>query len=390
MIMSLSESYLFVERDEQLREVCARLAQAEWLTVDTEFLREKTYYPQLCLVQIASASEVACIDPLKVTSLDPLIALFANPNILKIFHAARQDMEMFWHSHRMLPAPLFDTQVAAPLLGYSEQMGYATLVKERLGIDIDKSETRTDWSRRPLTNSQLDYAAADVRHLADLFPKMRDELNQRGRLEWLAEDFAVLTDPATYENPPEHAWKRLRGLQKFRGPALACAQALAAWREQRAQQENRPRKWVLDDDALMTLARIKASSVDDLRRIRGLQAPVVDRYGEQLIALLEAARQREPEPLPDYERPTTLTEDQEAAVDVLLGVLRQLAARQDLNPTSIASRKDLQDLVRGERAHSPLLRGWRRGIAGEELLDVLEGRCRLQIKPTGLVVEPLS
>ncbi len=197
-MMSLSESYLFVERAEQLHEVCARLAQSEWLTVDTEFLREKTYYPQLCLVQIASANEVACIDPLRVTDLDPLIALFSNPNILKIFHAARQDMEMFWHSQRMLPAPLFDTQVAAPLLGYSEQMGYATLVKERLGIDIDKSETRTDWSRRPLTTSQLDYAAADVRHLAELFPKMRDELNQRGRLEWLAEDFAVLTDPATY------------------------------------------------------------------------------------------------------------------------------------------------------------------------------------------------
>lgn len=385
--MNHSEPYLCVERDEQLRALCERLAQAEWLTVDTEFLREKTYYPQLCLVQIASASEVACIDPQKVTSLDPLIALFAAPNILKVFHAARQDMELFWHGHRMLPAPLFDTQVAAPLLGYAEQLGYASLVKERLGIDIDKSETRTDWSRRPLTQSQLDYAAADVRHLAELFPKLRDELLQRGRLDWLADDFAVLTDPATYENHPEQAWRRLRGLQKFRGPALACAQALAAWREQRAQQENRPRKWVLDDDALMTLARIKAQSVADLKRVRGLSPQVIDRYGEQLIALLEAARQRTPEPLPDYERPEALSEDQEAAVEVLTGVLRQIAATQDLNPASIASRKDLQELVRGERAHSPLLRGWRRGIAGEKLLDVLEGRCRLHLQPSGLVVE---
>ncbi len=388
--MSLSETYLFVERDEQLRELCARLAQAEWLTVDTEFLREKTYYPQLCLVQIASASEVACIDPQKVSSLDPLVALFANPAILKIFHAARQDMELFWNSHRMLPAPLFDTQVAAPLLGYSEQMGYAALVKERLGIDIDKSETRTDWSRRPLTASQLDYAAADVRHLAALYPKLRDELIEHGRLDWLNDDFAVLTDPATYENPPEQAWRRIRGLHKFRGAALSCAQALAAWRETRAQQENRPRKWVLDDDALMTLARIKADKLDDLRRVRGLQAPVVDRYGAELLALLGEARKREPVPLPDFERPATLTEDQEAGVDVLVGVLRQLAATQRLNPASIASRKDLQELVRGERAHSPLLRGWRRGVAGEKLLDVLEGRCSLQIKADGLVVRPLA
>lgn len=385
--MSLADPYLFVERDDQLSALCARLARAEWLTVDTEFLREKTYYPQLCLIQVASPTEVACIDPQKVGNLDPLVALFAEPGILKIFHAARQDMELFWHSHRMLPAPVFDTQVAAPLLGYAEQMGYAVLVKERLGIDIDKSETRTDWSRRPLTQSQLDYAAADVRHLAELFPKLRDELAQRGRLDWLAEDFAALTDPAAYENHPEQAWRRLRGLHKFRGPALSCAQALAAWREQRAQQENRPRKWVLDDDALMTLARIKADSLDDLKRVRGLPPPVVDRYGEQLLKLLEAARQRTPEALPEFERPETLTEDQEAAVDVLSGVLRQLAAAQQLNPISIASRKDLQNLVRGARDDSPLLHGWRRGIAGERLVDVLEGRCRLQLTPGGLQVE---
>lgn len=385
--MSLADSYLFVERDDQLAALCARLAGAEWLTVDTEFLREKTYYPQLCLIQIASATETACIDPQKISSLDPLIALFADPRILKIFHAARQDMELFWNNHRMLPAPVFDTQIAAPLLGYPEQMGYAALVKERLGIDIDKSETRTDWSRRPLTQSQLDYAAADVRHLAALFPALRDELVARGRLDWLNEDFAALSAPAAYENHPEQAWRRLRGLHKFRGPALSCAQALAAWREQRAQQENRPRKWVLDDDALLTLARIKLHSVDDLKRVRGLPPGVIDRYGAQLVALLDAARERAPEPLPDFERLETLSEDQEAAVDVLTGVLRQLAATQALNPASIASRKDLQNLVRGARDDSPLLHGWRRGIAGEKLLDVLEGRCRLCIAAGELRVE---
>lgn len=385
--MSLSDSYQFVERDDQLEALCARLAQAEWLTLDTEFLREKTYYPQLCLVQIASSTEVACIDPQKVSSLDPLLALFKDSRILKVFHAARQDLELFWQGYGVLPIPLFDTQVAAPLLGYPEQTGYATLVKDRLGIEIDKSETRTDWSRRPLTTSQLDYAAGDVRHLAELFPRMRDELTERGRLAWLTEDFAVLTDPATYENPPEHAWRRLRGLQKFRGAALSCAQALAAWREERAQQDDRPRKWVLSDDALFTLARIKLESVADLSRVRGLPPALADRYGEQLVSLLNEARQRAPEPLPEGERPEALNEDQEAGVDVLMGVLRRLAFAQSLNPSSIASRKDLQELMRGERANSPLLRGWRRGIAGERLLDVLEGRSRLQVMPTGLMVE---
>lgn len=385
--MSLSDPYLFVERDEQLQALCTRLSQSEWLTLDTEFLREKTYYPQLCLIQVASANEVACIDPQKITRLDPLLALLKDSRILKVFHAARQDLELFWQGYSVLPAPLFDTQIAAPLLGYPEQVGYATLVKERLGIEIDKSETRTDWSRRPLTASQLEYAAGDVRHLAELFPTLRAELVERGRLDWLAEDFAGLTDPATYENHPEQAWRRLRGLQKFRGPALSCAQALAAWREERAQQENRPRKWVLSDDALFTLARIKLQTVADLARVRGLPPPVIERYGEQLVALLDAARQRTPEPLPEGERPQPLTEDQEAAVDVLLGVLRKLAYAQDLNPVSIASRKDLQQLLRGERAHSPLLRGWRKGIAGEKLLDVLEGRCRVHITEGGLTLE---
>lgn len=385
--MSLSDSYLFVERDDQLQALCARLAQAEWLTLDTEFLREKTYYPQLCLIQVASSTEVACIDPQKVSTLDPLLQLFKDPHILKIFHAARQDLELFWQGYGVLPVPLFDTQVAAPLLGYPEQTGYATLVKDRLGIDIDKSETRTDWSRRPLTTSQLDYAAGDVRHLAELFPRMRNELIERGRLNWLADDFAVLADPATYENPPEHAWRRLRGLQKFRGPALSCAQALAAWREERAQQEDRPRKWVLSDDALFTLARIKLDSVADLARVRGLPPPLADRHGEQLVELLTAARLSAPTPLPEGERPEPLNEDQEAGVDVLMGVLRKLAAAQSLNPSSIASRKDVQELVRGARAHSPLLRGWRRGIAGEKLLEVLEGRSVLRVASSGLVVE---
>ncbi len=385
--MSLNDPFQYVERDDQLQALCSRLAQAEWLAMDTEFLREKTYYPQLCLIQVASPTEVACIDPLPLQSFAPFVDLCTNPAILKIFHAARQDLELFWQRFGMLPSPLFDTQIAAPLLGYPEQVGYATLVKERLGIEIDKSETRTDWSRRPLTASQLDYAAGDARHLAELFPAFRDELRQHGRLEWLEDDFAVLTDSATYENPPAQAWRRLRGIQKLRGPALACAQALAAWRETRAQQEDRPRKWVLADDVLLTLARLRIQSVADLRRVRGLQPPAIDRYGEALVALLEQARQRTPEPLPDNDRPLALNEDQEAAVDVLQGVLRQLAARQSLNPAAVASRKDLQDLVRGERAHSPLLRGWRRGLVGEQLLNVLEGRCGLRIGPAGLEVE---
>lgn len=384
--MSLSDPYQLVERDDQLTALCQRLAQAHWLTVDTEFLREKTYYPQLCLIQIASADEVAVIDPLKVNKLEPFVALLANPAITKVFHAARQDLELFWQRFKQLPTPVFDTQVAAPLLGYPDQMGYAALVKTRLGFDIDKSETRTDWSRRPLTASQLEYAADDARHLAELYPVLRDELHKHGRLDWLADDFATLIDPATYENHPEQAWRRLRGLHKFRGAALSCAQALAAWRETRAQADDRPRKWILADDVLLTLARIKANSVDDLRRVRGLPPPLIERNGEQLIALLKSARERPPEPLPDGERPAALNEDQEAAVDVLMGVLRKLAAAQSLNPSVIGSRKDIQDLVRGERAQSPLLRGWRKGIAGEQLLDVLEGRRGLRIEATRLVV----
>lgn len=386
----LADPYLLVERDEQLQTLCQSLAAADWLAIDTEFLREKTYYPQLCLIQVASAQQVACIDPLQVQSLAPFIALLSAPGITKVLHAARQDLELFWQKFQQLPAPIFDTQLAAPLLGYPEQMGYAALVKARLGVEIDKSETRTDWSQRPLSPAQLAYAAADVRYLAQLYPDLHAQLQARGRLQWLQDDFAGLLAPETYENPPEQAWRRLRGLHKLRGPALASAQALAAWRERRAQQEDRPRKWVLADDVLLTLARMKLGSVADLKRVRGVQAGFIERYGEELLALLATARTRAPEPLAEGERPSALTEDQEAAVDVLQGVLRQIAASAELNPSVIAGRKALQDLVRGERAASPLLQGWRRSLVGERLVAVLEGRLQLRLSAAGLLVEDPS
>ncbi|HKJ09429.1 MAG TPA: ribonuclease D, partial [Gammaproteobacteria bacterium] len=211
---------LQVDTPEALAELCRRLDGCDWLALDTEFHREKTYYPQFCLLQLATPELVAWVDPLTVPDLGPLLELLNGEQIVKVFHAARQDLEIFYHLTGRVPAPVFDTQVAAPLLGHPDQAGYGALVSAVLGVNLSKGHARADWTRRPLPAKQLEYALDDVRYLARLYPQLRDELQQRGRLQWLAEDFAALVDPAQYENPPASAWRRIRGTDRLRAAQL--------------------------------------------------------------------------------------------------------------------------------------------------------------------------
>ena len=368
-----------------LAELCAALGRPEWIALDTEFLRERTYYPRLCLIQVAVPGLVACIDPLAIDDLGCLLDLLYDPAVTKVVHAAYQDMEIFYHLRGEVPAPLFDTQVAAPLLGHNEQIGYANLVRERLGVELGKAHTRTDWCRRPLSPGELRYAADDVRYLAQLYPPMRQALAERGRLEWLEADFAALADPATYRQDPADAWRRQRGAAKLKGPVLSVYQALCAWREAEAQRLDKPRKWLMSDDVLMSLARLKADSVKDLARVRGLQKSQLERYGETWLALMCEARGRRPQPLERGERPAPLGPAQEALVDLLMGVVKLIAAENELHPGVLASRKDLEKLVRGERSH-PLMKGWRLNMAGERLLEVLEGRAAVRVENGHLVM----
>lgn len=377
--MRASPNLLFIDTPEDLGALCERLQGAEWLALDTEFLRESTYYPKLCLVQIATPDLTACIDPLALPDLAPLLERLYDPTVTKVMHAARQDLEIFYHLRGALPRPIFDSQLAAPLLGHPEQAGYATLVETMLGVPLRKIHTRADWSHRPLSPAQLQYAADDVRYLAQLYPLLRAKLEDLGRLAWLDEDFNTLTDPAQYHRPPELAWQRVKGAQHLRGRRLAALQALAAWRERTARATDQPRGWLLRDDNLLDLAKMQPGDLTALQRIRGLNAQVVRKHGQALLETLAAARDREPQPLPEVQRAARLTPQQDAVVALLAATTRMIGERHDLHPAVIAGRKELERLVLGDQSVN-VLHGWRRKLAGDTLLAVLRGEQGLRIR----------
>ena len=377
----------YVDSFESLQQTCAELATCDWIAVDTEFLREKTYYPKLCLVQIATPEVVACIDPLAIDDLTPLFELLYNDRITKVMHAARQDMEIFYHLRGTLPAPVFDTQIAALLLGYADQIGYGNLVKEVLGISLDKLHTRADWSLRPLSAEQIRYAADDVVYLVQVYQQMIGKLTTRGRLDWLTEDFENLTRAELYSNPPAEAWLRVRAANRLKGPALAVLQALAGWREQLAQDRDRPRGWLLRDDILIEIARHLPKSPAALGKIRGLPERTLQKHGTQLLALVAEAREQVPQPLPKTGTRLRLGPSQEALVDVMMAVVRLSGAENELNPAVLATRKQLEQLVTGD-TDIDALHGWRRQLVGERLQSLLDGRLTVAVVDGRPMIKP--
>lgn len=363
---------------EALRTLCDRLKGSEWIALDTEFIREKTYYPRLCLIQVSNGDVAACVDPLAIDDLQPLLDVLYDGAILKVLHAARQDLEIFLHDYGQIPLPVFDTQPAAALLGYGDQVGYANLVKQLLQVDLPKDQSRTDWARRPLDPSQLRYALDDVIYLGQLYLHMRGHLFDRERLQWLAADFAPLADPQTYYPDPSSMWQRTKGRQVLRGRQLAVLQVLAAWRELRAREQDLPRKWILKDDVMIELSRRLPRDLNDLAKIRGLEPGQIRRDGERLLALIKEGAERPREEWPgDSRRSKPLTARQEALVDLLSAALRLIAEQHQLSPLAIASRKDLERLVRGEAC--ALREGWRRSVAGERLNAVLDGDLAVRV-----------
>ncbi|MCB1879518.1 MAG: ribonuclease D [Gammaproteobacteria bacterium] len=364
----------YIETPGQLEQLCDSLRESRWLALDTEFIREKTYYPQLCLLQVCNGETAACVDPLRLDSLDPLIEVVMQPSIVKIFHAGRQDLEIFNALWQRLPAPLFDTQLAATLLGLGEQIGYAALVQKLLGVDLDKGHTRTDWSRRPLQDGQLRYALDDVIYLGEIYLEFAARLRELGRTEWLQEEFALLTNPDTYRIDPAAAWQKIKGRQRLRGAQLAVLQALAAWRENLAVASDRPKRWIAKDEILVDLARRMPKTLADLGHIRGLEQGLQKRHGEELLGLITQSRALPRTSWPqDKQPPLRLTPNQEALADLLMCCLRLLAEQNQVSPAMLASRSMLEQLVAGER-DIELLHGWRRMLAGDSLLEVLAGR----------------
>lgn len=369
----------FVDTPAALAELCEALSGSEWLALDTEFIREKTYYPKLCLLQVCNGEVAACIDPLALNDLSPLLDIVYDGSVLKVLHAARQDLEIFLHDYNRLPMPVFDTQPAAALLGHGDQIGYANLVKQMLDVDLPKDQSRTDWSQRPLDDQQQRYALDDVIYLGQLYLHMRGHLFDRERLQWLAADFATLADPQTYYPNPDDMWQRTKGRQALRGRQLAVLQRLASWRETRARERDLPRKWILKDDVLIELCRRMPRDAAGLSKIRGLEPGQIRREGDNLIRMITeaAAIPREQWPT-DKSRPKPLLPQQEALVDLLNAALRLIADQHQLSPMAIASRKEIEKLVRGD-SDSVLNEGWRSSLAGDTLRGIIAGEYALTV-----------
>ncbi|WP_109563941.1 ribonuclease D [Jannaschia seohaensis] len=373
---------------------CARAAEAPYVTVDTEFLRERTYYSKLCLVQLAypggGKDDAVLVDPL-VEGLDlaPLYDLFRDPGVVKVFHAARQDLEIFAVEGDVIPAPLFDTQVAAMVCGFGEQVGYETLVRKVAKAQVDKSSRFTDWSRRPLSDAQKRYALADVTHLRGIYEHLASELSRSGRTSWVEEEMDVLRDPATYRVEPREAWRRL----KMRNPSsrsLAIARELAAFREEYAQAQNVPRTRVFKDDALMELVSAKPKDMGELGKSRLLLREA--RRGaiaEGILAAVATGVALPREELPEPPKQKSRDQINGALADLLRVLLKAKAEQAGVAQKLIATASDLDDIAAGSRS-GPWAQGWRGEVFGKEALRLCEGEIALACKGHDVWIVPLD
>ncbi|MBA4269211.1 MAG: ribonuclease D [Methylobacterium sp.] len=369
-----------------LADACARLASHPFVTVDTEFLRETTYYPKLCLIQLASPDEAVLVDPLAPElDLAPFFGLMVDEAVVKVFHAARQDLEIVWMLGRVLPSPLFDTQVAAMVCGYGDSVGYEQLANDLAKARIDKSSRFTDWSRRPLNEAQLVYAEADVTHLRDIYLALKADLETTGREGWVAEEMAVLNSPATYEVKPENAWQRLKG--RIRKPKeLAVLIELAAWREREAQHRDVPRQRVLKDDALMDIVQRAPRSVEALAELRSVPNGFErSRSGGEVLAAIERGLALDPKTLPRLERERGRGGNG-AVLDLLKVLLKAVAEAERVAPKIIASSDDLEAIASDDEADVPALQGWRREVFGDKALALKSGSLGLRVLRGRVVV----
>ena len=363
----------------ELEAFCAYLADQPFIAVDTEFMRETTYWPKLCLIQAAGVEHGGVIDPLaEGLDMEPFLDLMRDEAILKVFHAARQDVEIF-NNLKAIPTPLFDTQVAAMAAGFGEQIAYDALVRQLLRIDIDKSSRFTDWARRPLSEAQLEYALADVTHLAALYPKLRDRLDKAGRLGWVSEEMGVLTDPETYDVDPERAWRRLKP-RKFNARYLAAFRAAAAWRERTAQSRDQPRGRIIKDEAMDEIATQLPQDAEAFNRLRSIPKGFGgSKFGPDLISALQEAL-RDPEAYaPVIERAPPPPQAAGATVELLKVLLKARAEDAGVAAKLIATVSDLEKIASDTPEDAAALQGWRREVFGEDALRLKRGELALML-----------
>jgi len=369
-----------ITNTKELAAACARLAAHPFVTVDTEFLRETTYYPQLCVIQMASSDEAVVVDALAPgIDLAPFFALMVDERMVKVFHAARQDIEIVWHRAGLIPHPIFDTQVAAMVLGYGDSISYDQLVQRITGDNLDKSQRFTDWTRRPLHQAQVDYAISDVTHLRDVYLKLLADLEKRARAGWVSEEMDVLTSPETYRMDPENAWQRLR--TRVRKPKdLAVLIEIAAWREREAKARDVPRGRVLKDDLLADIAMHAPTNIERLASLRSLPKGFErSKWGQEIVDVVKRGLARDPKTLPTIERQRSAPNGG-ATVELLKVLLRMTAERHGVAAKVIATVDDLEEIAAADDAKVRALTGWRRELFGEKALKLKQGRLALALE----------
>ncbi|ASJ74521.1 ribonuclease D [Granulosicoccus antarcticus] len=383
---ALYESALYIDTAEALADLCTQLRTRPYVAIDTEFLRERTYRPELCLVQVKHDELLACIDTIAIDDLSALTGLLLDQSVTKVFHAASQDLEIFYLLAKEVPTPLFDTQIAAPLLGYNEQIGYGNLVNEHLGVELAKTHTRADWTRRPLPAQQIRYALDDVIYLEALYIDMHKQLKQMGRLSWLQPEFDEAAREEKYEQPAAERWKKIRNIQRYKGPALSIIQQLAKWREIKARETNQPRNWLLKDDVLLNIAQQQPDSAEELSHIRSLERKTRDRFGSEILQIVATAKDQTPEPLPPFAKKQKLNGGNLARLQLLNAWVHQRGEELDIAPALLAPQKILEKMVTGDGRAA--LSGWRDPLLGDDLTALLEGRAVLTGTKTGLKLTP--
>lgn len=381
---------MFISNRESFRAFVERASSSSFLAIDTEFLREKTYHAKLCLLQIATETEVVIIDPFKVGSLSPLANLFDDPSIMKVFHACDQDVEILYHEVGTMPSPLFDTQVAAALLGYPKQVGYATLVHGICGVSLKKADSYTDWSVRPLSDSQINYAADDVIYLAKMYGPLVEKLEKAGRLAWLKHDFEELADPARFKVDPRERFRHLKRGNQLTCKQLSAARELAAWREQQAEKRNIPRKWILTDEQIVEICRRESRTIDDMFLVRGVREKLSTRDAREVAALLCKGMDLPEDQWPEGNKADRNERNVDVEVGLMSALLHMRAHQAGVASQAIASTSDLAALARSHKERCDLLRGWKYELVGRELEQLLAGKIALSFSKGKLVVLPVN
>ncbi len=370
-----------IDDNRSLGEFCAQLSDSSYITVDTEFIRDRTYWPRLCLIQLANHDVARAVDPLaEDLDLTPLTELLANPKVIKVFHAARQDVEIFVNQNGTVPTPMFDTQIAAMVCGFGDSVGYDRLVEKLAGARIDKGSRFTDWSRRPLSDRQIGYALDDVTHLLKVYGALCEQLDKSNRAHWLEEEMALLTDTATYEQFPDDAWRRLK-LRSRNARYLGVAKEVAAWREREAQRRNMPRGHILKDEAIQELAAEMPETVEKLGRLRAVSKGLAEGpAGQELLSAVQAGRELAKEDVPKPAAQNILPRGLGPLISLLKVLLKTNCEAHDVAQKLVATVADLERIAADDDADVPALRGWRREIFGNDALDLKHGRLAMTAK----------